>query len=137
MAEVLLDTTVVSFFVPQRLPRPERVAYQHALTGEIPFICFQTEAELWRWAERNNWSEPRRRRLDAFIRRFGILPYEQRLARVWAKVITEAERAGRRLESGDAWIIASAVAYQLPLYTHDRDFVGVPIDGLDVVSFLD
>ena len=105
-------------------------------SGETPFISFQTVAELWRWAERNNWGAQRRSRLESFIQRFGVIGYEQRLARFWARVITDAERVGRPLDSGDAWIIASAVAYQLPLYTHDRDFLNLPIAGLEVVSFL-
>ena len=39
--------------------------------------------------------------------------------------------------SGDAWIVASAVAYELPLYTRDRDFLALPVKGLEVISFPD
>jgi predicted nucleic acid-binding protein len=48
----------------------------------------------------------------------------------------EAERAGRRLEADDAWIAATAIHRRLPLLTHDRDLIDLPINGLTVVSFL-
>jgi predicted nucleic acid-binding protein len=62
-------------------------------------------------------------------------PYDYELARVWARVCVEAERVGRRLEAGDAWIAATAVHRQIPLLVHDRDFKNLPISGLTVISF--
>ncbi len=47
--------------------------------------------------------------------------------------MTTARRKGRRMEAGDAWIAATAVLYAAPLLTHDADFVGLDIAGLDVV----
>jgi predicted nucleic acid-binding protein len=44
-----------------------------------------------------------------------------------------ARRAGRRLETADAWIAATAVLYDAPLITHNaRDYLGVP--GLKVIT---
>ena len=44
-----------------------------------------------------------------------------------------ARRAGRRLETADAWIAATAVLYDAPLITHNvSDYLGVP--GLKLIT---
>jgi len=51
----------------------------------------------------------------------------------WAEVMVAARRAGRRLETADAWIAATAVLYNAPLITHNAsDYLGVP--GLQVIT---
>ena len=43
-----------------------------------------------------------------------------------------ARRAGRRLETADAWIAATAMLYDAPLATHNAsDYLGVP--GLKIL----
>ncbi|MCC6667457.1 MAG: hypothetical protein IT375_27155 [Polyangiaceae bacterium] len=71
--------------------------------------------------------------LEHFLSRFVVVPYPTELAQTWAKIMTAARRKGRRMEAGDAWITATAVLYEAPLLIHDVDFVGLDIDGLDVV----
>ena len=85
---------------------------------------------------RSRWNQKRRDELDTFLRRFIMIPCDYELARVWARISVEAERAGRRLEADDAWIAATAIHRRLPLFTHDRDLTDLPIRGLTVVSFL-
>jgi predicted nucleic acid-binding protein len=41
---------------------------------------------------------------------------------------------GKRLETGDAWIVATALHRKIPLLTHDRDQATVVITGLEVIS---
>ena len=55
------------------------------------------------------------------------------VGRAWARVMDQSIRARRRLESADAWIVATAVEYGVPLLTHDRDLSGLAIAGLSVV----
>jgi predicted nucleic acid-binding protein len=44
-----------------------------------------------------------------------------------------ARRAGRRPETADAWIAATALLYDAPLITHNAgDYLGVP--GLRVIT---
>ncbi len=50
-------------------------------------LSFQSVAELWHWAEASSWGENARRRLDEFVRRFLIIPYDYELAQVWARVM--------------------------------------------------
>ena len=137
MAVVLLDTSVASLFLPHRRTRPERSLYEARLTSETLALAFQSVAELWKLAEKNDRSGARQEALGAFIRRFLVIPYDGELARVWARVSAREERVGRSMDAADAWIAATAVHRSLALYTHDRDFLARSIPGLDIVSFLD
>jgi predicted nucleic acid-binding protein len=69
------------------------------------------------------------------LRTFLLLPFSEGLGQTWARVMTDARSAGRRLEAGDGWIASAAVHYGLALLTHDRDFAGVAVHGLSVISF--
>ena len=136
MAVVLLDTSVASLFLPHRRLRPERSLYEPHLTGHTLALSFQSVAEIWKLAEKNSWSEARRIGLDAFVRRFLVIPYDYELARMWARVSAHEERIGRALDAADAWILATAVHRSLTLYAHDSDFLDRTTPGLAVISFL-
>ena len=88
-------------------------------------------------AESRGWGDEARDGLDRFIRRFLVIPYDYALAQVWARAMQSSQKEGRRLESGDCWIVATAIYERIPLLTHDRDFLDLPIPGLKVVSYLD
>lgn len=49
--------------------------------------------------------------------------------------MSESRRLGRALTDGDGWIAACALASGAPLLTHDADFRGLAIPGLDVVCY--
>lgn len=136
MSTVLLDTTVASLLHPKKKQDALRKQYEPHMQGQILALSFQTVAELWSWAEENNWGSSRREGLERFIRRFLIIPYELELAKVWAQVSTHCKRIGRRLEAGDAWIAATAVRFRIPLLTHDRDHVGLNHPDLHVISYI-
>ncbi len=71
--------------------------------------------------------------LHVFLARFVIVPSSADLVLKWAEVMVAARRAGRRLETADGWIAATAVLYDAPLITHNAgDYLGVP--GLRVVA---
>jgi tRNA(fMet)-specific endonuclease VapC len=85
-----------------------------------------TEAELEQWALQSNWHEKRITWLRIFLARFAIVPSSRDLVLKWAEVMVIARRAGRRLETADAWIAATAVLYDAPLITHNAtDYLGV------------
>jgi predicted nucleic acid-binding protein len=51
----------------------------------------------------------------------------------WAEVKNNAHRIGRQISCEDAWIAATALAYDVPLVTHNpSDFYNVP--GLTVIT---
>jgi len=70
------------------------------------------------------------------LRKFIIVPFEPELAQIWADVTTLCRRRGQRLQSGDAWIIATAVQRRLTLVTHDADQVDLNIPHLHVISYV-
>jgi len=137
MSVVLLDTSVASLLHPKKKNDVLRAKYEGHMRGQTLALSFQTVAELWDWAESNQWGDKARQGLDAFIRRFLVIPYDYHLAKTWAFVMAASRPVGRRLEAGDCWIIATAVHRDIPLLTHDRDMVGRSINGLNVVSYLD
>jgi tRNA(fMet)-specific endonuclease VapC len=136
MAIILLDTSVASLLLPDRERRPDLALYLSHIVGNTPAVSFQSVAELRRLAERRRWGGRRCAVLDASLQHLVVIPYDYYLAQVWARVSVEAERGGRRLESEDAWIVATAVRHHLTLLSHDRDLVDLPVAGLNVVSFL-
>jgi tRNA(fMet)-specific endonuclease VapC len=137
MSVVLLDTTVASLLHPRKKGTEIREKYEKHLRGQTLALSFQSVAELWHWAEANGWGETARQGLDSFVRRFLVIPYDYELAQVWARVLEESRKEGRRFEAGDCWIAATAVHRRIPLLSHDRDFAGRAIEGLNVITFVD
>ncbi|MCL6607648.1 MAG: PIN domain-containing protein [Geminicoccaceae bacterium] len=120
MDDLLLDTSVVSFFLPSR-NRSERARYEPHLEGRRPIPCFQSMAELRLLARKNAWGDRREENLRRFLAKVLVVPADAELAEAWAEVTTASQKFGRRLETADAWIVATALRYDLPLVTHDRD----------------
>jgi tRNA(fMet)-specific endonuclease VapC len=135
MAIILLDTTVASFLSPFKEITPERQYYRGHITGNTLALSFQSVAELWKWAEKNSWGQAKRNQLEQFIKRFVIIPYDNRLAQMWAHLSVQCEKQGKSLGSGDCWIAATAVAHGISLLAHDRHFVEIKISGLTVISY--
>ena len=126
---IIADTNVVSYLmkgadIGQR--------YKRHLAGKVVGIVFVTVAEMHYGAEKNGWGEKRRQQLEEHLKNFVVLPYNNDIAKVYARVVVERERSGRPIGWPDAWIAATAVWHGLPLVTHDADFGG--ITGLQVVT---
>lgn len=135
MSTVLLDTTVASLLHPKKTNDALRAQYETHMEGQVLAVSFQSVAELWSWAEDNNWGTMLRAGLEIFLQKFLVIPYDSELAKTWARLSTHCKRIGRRLEAGDAWIAASAAHYKLTLLTHDSDHVGLAFPGLNVVYY--
>jgi tRNA(fMet)-specific endonuclease VapC len=130
MTPVVLDTDVVSFLFKHD-SRAER--YVPHLHNRQWLISFMTEAELEQWALLSNWQPKRIDWLRLFLAKFAIVPSSRDLVLKWAEVMVAARRSGRRLETADAWIAATAALYDAPLMTHNSsDYLGVP--GLKVIT---
>lgn len=77
----------------------------------------------------------RQMRLQEAENSFDALPFDSAAARAYGKVAGDLRRSGRRVQARafDALIAATAIAYDLPVYTcNPRDFSA--IDGLTVVA---
>ena len=130
MSEVVVDTDVVSFLFKNH---PIGQRYDPELTGRVAVVSFMTVAEVERWALQHRWGTQRLHWLHLYLQRFTVAPSSPDLCRGWAEVMVAAQAAGRRIECADAWIAATAVLYQAPLVTHNRnDYLGVP--GLKLIS---
>lgn len=130
MTEVVADTDVVSFLFKNH---PLGYRYDPDLIGRVPLISFMTVAELERWALQYRWSPKRLHGLRLYLKRFVVVPSSSDLCYQWAEVMVAAQAAGRRIESADAWIAATALLYKAPLLTHNRnDYLGVP--GLKLIT---
>lgn len=127
MNPVVLDPDVVSFLFKDD---SRAAAYLPHLRDRIWLISFMTEAELEQWSLLSNWQEGRTGW------RFAIVPSSRDLVRKWAEAMVAARRRGRRLETADAWVAATALLYGAPLLTHNaKDYSGVP--GLTLVTETD
>ena len=124
MKPVVLDTDVVSFLFKSDT---RAQTYLPLLQDRQWFISFMTEAELEQWALLANWSEKRVDWLRLFLSHFVVVPSSHDLVLKWAEAMVGARRNGRRIETADAWIAATALLYDVPLLTHNKaDYLGVP-----------
>jgi len=125
---ILLDTNVVSF--PMR-GDTRAVPYRRHLEGKTLAISFMTVAELYEGACRRGWGEDRLARLEAQIRNYVVVPFSNRMCRIWGQI--RATRRQQPVSVDDAWIAASALAFDCPLVTHNpTDFSEIP--GLTVIT---
>ena len=130
MTPVVVDTDVASFLFKNDT---RASAYLRHLRNRQWLMSFMTEAELEQWSLLANWHPKRNEWLRVFLGRFVIVPSSRDLVLKWAGLMVAARRAGRRLESADGWIAATAVLYDAPLITHNAsDYLGVP--GLRVIT---
>jgi tRNA(fMet)-specific endonuclease VapC len=127
---VVVDTDVVSFIFKGDTRGD---LYRPHLGGQIAVIAAQTRAELELWALGRNWGARRIDRLRDELRDYVLAPFSETLCLRWAQVMDNANRTGRPVSTGDGWVAATALAYAVPLVTHNRrDFAGVP--GLTIIS---
>jgi len=68
----------------------------------------------------------RLRTLSSVQALFEPLPIDSAVARIFAELVAEARRQGKRTKIMDTWIAATAVTHDLPVYTQDDDFLAIP-----------
>ncbi len=127
---VVVDTDVLSFIFKHD---SRGAAYKPHLAGKEIIISFMTLAELNQWAIRRNWGASRKRKLDAYRKPITVFHSDEDLCLKWARVMEDARRNGRPIQTADAWVAATALLHDIPVVTNNRKhFVGV--DGLTVIS---
>ncbi len=124
MSGLIVDTDVVSFLFKNDSRAED---YLRFLEGQLCFISFMTEAEMELWTLIAGWGPPRIARFQQFLRLFTVVPSSRDLVVAWAQVMSASRKRGRRLETADAWIAATALLHDVPLVTHNAsDYEGVP-----------
>ncbi len=127
---VMIDTNVVSYLF-KKDTRGE--LYKPHIEDRLAMIAAQTFAELERMPLKNNWGSRRRLELHTYLKKFVFVEANKEISLLWAKVQVDAELAGHPISFGDSWIAATALAYDVPLVTHNRkDFENVI--GLTVIT---
>jgi predicted nucleic acid-binding protein len=126
---VVADTNIISYAFKRQ---PLAATYNRLLVGREVRVTFTTVAELHRWAEKDSWGSRRRLDLKLFLARFPMIPCTAGIPELFAKIIVDRQRAGRPMLRDDAWIAATAMYHDLPLATHDSNFLNT--EGLRVIS---
>lgn len=118
-----MDTDVVSYVFKHDTRGRD---FAPLLLGRSVAVSFMTVAELRLWARSRDWGPVRRDELETFLDRYAVLPWSDEASTLWAEVTDVARRAGRRIQTADAWIAATAIQYGLPLVTHNpKDYAGI------------
>jgi predicted nucleic acid-binding protein len=111
-----LDTNVASILFNRN--HRLRQACVDIVAGKQLVISFMTRAELLLWPTANNWGDSRRAALDTCA--------------IWAEIVGQSRRAGRPVQTADAWISSAARQWSCPLVTTDfRDYDA--IEDLEVI----
>jgi predicted nucleic acid-binding protein len=126
---IIADTNVVSYLM-KGTELGQR--YKRHLAGKVVGIAFVTVAEMYYGVELAGWGEKRRQQLEEHLKNFVVLPYNNEIARVYARVVVERQRQGSPIGWPDAWVAATAIWHRTPLVTHDGDFAGIA--GLQIIT---
>ncbi|CAN5625967.1 MAG: PIN domain-containing protein [Acidobacteria bacterium] len=127
---VIADTNIISYIFKKDT---RGNLYKPHLEGKVAIIAAQTLAELELLPLQNNWSKKRHDELRENLKNYTFIEANQEICLKWAKIRFEAKRNGMPVSVGDAWIAATALAYSIPLVTHNySDFKN--ISGLQIIT---
>jgi predicted nucleic acid-binding protein len=125
----LLDTQIVSYSGNKH---PFVNLYQDILASEaVLFIALQSVAEIYFGARNAQWGPKKTALLAKSIAKYRVLTPQYEMAQIWADLMAVSKRQGCALSPQDAWVAATAVSFELPLVSHDKDFIEYP--GLQIV----
>ena len=126
----VIDTDVLSYTF--KSDTRASLYYQH-LKNNLGLISFMTLAELRQWSLVRNWGGRRLSELDTFLSQYHVIHSDENICSIWSEIRRDALRFGRNIDIADAWIAATAILYEVPLITHNRDHY-VNVSGLVVIS---
>jgi tRNA(fMet)-specific endonuclease VapC len=109
-----LDTDVTSYIIKDL---PFANAFRPVILGKRVAVSFMTIAEIHEGVFRSNWGEHKKQKLVNSLRQFVVLPFTIGVCEIWGRI--RAERKQQPISVGDAWIAATAIAYELPLLTNN------------------
>ena len=129
--EYLIDTNIISYlFNKHSYAKP----YASILGGKMSVISFITLGESLAGAALGGWGLQKQQRLEIALSEYTVLESNRLVAEHSATVTKFLRLEGRAHAANDVWIAATALAYGLPLVSHNRrDFEYIP--GLELVSF--
>ena len=128
---IVLDTSVVSLLFRED---PRSVFYLPHVRGRRLVVSFQTVEEVWYGAYRAEWGARRKNELAQHLVHYEVIWPDEETVEIAARLRVARERAGRRLDTADAWVVATALRLSCPLASDDGDFEDIP--GLDLIRAL-
>lgn len=138
---VVVDTDVWSLlFVSARGAGSVRATpWREALRGRVITVSRQTQAEVLFGARVSGWSSGRLDQLHRRLADFPSLPVTAAVVEAHAKLRAECQGRGhalaQKVHMGDAWVAATAIAYDLPLAAIDGIYREAP--GLRLIGATD
>lgn len=130
MATYLVDTNIISYANNQHSLWQ---TYEPLVRNHPLLLAAQTVAELRFGAKLNNWGERRQQRLEMLMAKYSVVYPNDNICSAWAEVSAQGRKRGHPVSAEDAWIAATALAFAVPLVTHNRkdfDF----INSLEIIS---
>jgi tRNA(fMet)-specific endonuclease VapC len=128
MSALLLDTNIVIYAI-NKVRYYE--LYRSHLDGMVATVSVITVAELYEGAFRAGLGSKTHRNIIAGLDQYIVLPLDENVCRLFGKIRFESRN--RPVSVPDALIAATALAYDLPLVTHNaKDFT--EIDGLKLIT---
>ena len=134
---VLIDTNIWSrlYLSGSKASRPEHKAryqqVQTALSGKTIVIAAQTRAELLTYPAMRQMAAQREAELIAKIDATPTIPFGPSVEAAWVKLTAACKAGNHQLgfkeHIADRWIAATAIAYDLPLYSEDTGYGDAPL----------
>ncbi len=121
MKTFLLDTNIISY---AEKGGPLWRLYRPFVENNATYISFMTVAEIVEGVERaKRQGLPYQRYLTA-LDRYSVIPCSGTICRIFGRI--RSDRYRRPIAVDDAFIAATALAYDIPLLTHNPvDFDGI------------
>jgi tRNA(fMet)-specific endonuclease VapC len=127
---VIVDTDVFSFLMKEDT---RANFFKPFLINRSVAVSFITVAELYHWAYKRTWGQPRITELENRLKNYLIFPYEYSLCQNWAKTYTDCENRGYSISEHDCWIASTALLYDCALVTNNGSHFS-QVNGLVLVS---
>ncbi|MCA0438765.1 MAG: PIN domain-containing protein [Actinobacteria bacterium] len=133
----LLDTDAWSRLIAGKKDHDPRMQqWRRLLEGRPIHIAAQTRGEVLFGAAAARWGVRRTSALKASLEQAGVIYPSAAVVDAWARLRADCLHLGHALHHkehmGDAWIAATAMAFEMPLLSADRIFAGVP--GLELLA---
>ena len=125
---IVLDTSVVSLLFRGDARCSFYLPY---LSGQRPVASFQTVEEVWYGAYRAGWGARQKNDLAQHLAQYEIVWPDEETVEISARLRVARGKAGRGLNTADAWIAATALRLSCPLASDDGDFDHIP--GLNLI----